>query len=55
MRTEFKETGKEDIFSRQLVAETQATLDAANSDDSAQPARLFVHCSLPKLRRKNRM
>ena len=27
MRTEFKETGKEDIFSRQLVAETQATLD----------------------------
>jgi len=27
MRTEFRETGKEDIFSRQLVAETQATLD----------------------------
>jgi primosomal protein N' (replication factor Y) len=27
MRTEFKETGKEDIFSRQLVAETQAALD----------------------------
>ena len=27
MRTEFKETGKEDIFSRQLVVETQATLD----------------------------
>jgi primosomal protein N' (replication factor Y) (superfamily II helicase) len=27
MRVEFKETGKEDIFSRQLVAETQATLD----------------------------
>jgi primosomal protein N' (replication factor Y) len=27
MRTEFKETGQEDIFSRQLVAETQATLD----------------------------
>jgi primosomal protein N' (replication factor Y) len=27
MRTEFKETGKEDIFSRQLVDETQATLD----------------------------
>ncbi len=27
MRTEFKETGKEDIFSRQLVSETQATLD----------------------------
>ena len=27
MRTEFKETGKEDIFSRQLIAETQATLD----------------------------
>jgi primosomal protein N' (replication factor Y) len=27
MRTEFKETGKEDIFARQLVAETQATLD----------------------------
>ena len=27
MRTEFKETGKEDIFSRQLVAETQSTLD----------------------------
>ena len=27
MRTEFKETGKEDIFSRPLVAETQATLD----------------------------
>lgn len=27
MRTEFKETGKDDIFSRQLVAETQATLD----------------------------
>jgi primosomal protein N' (replication factor Y) len=27
MRTEFKETGKEDIFSRQLVAETQATMD----------------------------
>jgi primosomal protein N' (replication factor Y) len=26
MRTEFKETGKEDIFSRQLVAETAATL-----------------------------
>ena len=27
MRTEFKETGKEDIFSRQLVVETQATMD----------------------------
>jgi primosomal protein N' (replication factor Y) len=27
MRTEFKETGKEDIFSRQVVLETQATLD----------------------------
>ncbi len=27
MRTEFKETGKEEIYSRQLVAETQATLD----------------------------
>jgi primosomal protein N' (replication factor Y) len=27
MRTEFKQTGKEEIFSRQLVAETQATLD----------------------------
>ena len=27
MRTEFKQTGKEDIFSRPLVAETQATLD----------------------------
>jgi len=27
MRTEFRETGREDIFSRQLVAETQATLD----------------------------
>jgi primosomal protein N' (replication factor Y) len=27
MRTEFKETGKEEIFSRQLVSETQATLD----------------------------
>jgi len=27
MRAEFKETGQEDIFSRQLVAETQATLD----------------------------
>jgi primosomal protein N' (replication factor Y) len=27
MRTEFKQTGKEDIFSRQLVAETQATMD----------------------------
>jgi primosomal protein N' (replication factor Y) len=27
MRIEFKETGKEEIFSRQLVAETQATLD----------------------------
>jgi primosomal protein N' (replication factor Y) len=27
MRTEFRETGKEDIFSRQLIVETQATLD----------------------------
>jgi primosomal protein N' (replication factor Y) len=27
MRTEFKETGKEEIFSRQLVAETEATLE----------------------------
>jgi primosomal protein N' (replication factor Y) len=27
MRTEFKETAKDEIFSRQLVAETQATLD----------------------------
>jgi primosomal protein N' (replication factor Y) len=27
MRTEFKETAREDIFSRQLVAETQSTLD----------------------------
>ena len=27
MRVEFKETGKEEIFSRQLVAETQATID----------------------------
>ena len=27
MRSEFKETGKEDIFSRQLVCETQSTLD----------------------------
>ena len=27
MRAEFKETGKEDIFSRPLVSETQATLD----------------------------
>jgi primosomal protein N' (replication factor Y) len=27
MRSEFKETGKEEIFSRQLVSETQATLD----------------------------
>ena len=27
MRVEFKETGKEEIFSRQLIAETQATLD----------------------------
>jgi primosomal protein N' (replication factor Y) len=27
MRIEFRETGREDIFSRQLVAETQATLD----------------------------
>ena len=27
MRTEFRETGREDIFSRVLVAETQATLD----------------------------
>jgi primosomal protein N' (replication factor Y) len=27
MRTEFKETAREDIFSRQLVAETQGTLD----------------------------
>jgi primosomal protein N' (replication factor Y) len=27
MRTEFRETGKEEIFSRQLVSETQATLD----------------------------
>jgi primosomal protein N' (replication factor Y) len=27
MRTEFKQTGKEEIFSRPLVAETQATLD----------------------------
>jgi primosomal protein N' (replication factor Y) len=27
MRTEFKETGKEEIFSRPLVAETQTTLD----------------------------
>ena len=27
MRTEFRETAREDIFSRQLVAETQATLD----------------------------
>jgi primosomal protein N' (replication factor Y) len=27
MRIEFKDTGKEEIFSRQLVAETQATLD----------------------------
>ncbi len=29
MRTEFKETGREDIFSRPLVEETQATLDRA--------------------------
>jgi primosomal protein N' (replication factor Y) len=27
MRTEFKETGREEIFSRQLIAETQTTLD----------------------------
>ncbi len=27
MRTEFREVGKEEIFSRQLLAETQATLD----------------------------
>jgi primosomal protein N' (replication factor Y) len=27
MRTEFKETAREDIFARQLVAETQATID----------------------------
>jgi primosomal protein N' (replication factor Y) len=27
MRTEFKETAREDIFSRQLVSETQATID----------------------------
>jgi primosomal protein N' (replication factor Y) len=27
MRTEFRETAREDIFSRQLVAETQATID----------------------------
>jgi primosomal protein N' (replication factor Y) len=27
MRTEFRETGREEIFSRQLIAETQATLD----------------------------
>src|ERR1035437_7710422 len=27
MRTEFTETGREDIFSRQLVGETQATID----------------------------
>jgi primosomal protein N' (replication factor Y) len=27
MRTEFKQTGKEEIFSRQLIEETQATLD----------------------------
>jgi primosomal protein N' (replication factor Y) len=27
MRVEFKETGKEEIFSRQLIAETQVTLD----------------------------
>ena len=27
MRTEFKETAREEIFSRQLIAETQATLD----------------------------
>jgi primosomal protein N' (replication factor Y) len=27
MRTEFRETGKEEIFSGQLIAETQATLD----------------------------
>ena len=27
MRTEFRETGKDDIFSRQLIAETQTTLD----------------------------
>lgn len=27
MRTEYRETGKEDIFSRQLVTETKATLD----------------------------
>jgi primosomal protein N' (replication factor Y) (superfamily II helicase) len=27
MRTEFKETGREEIFSRQLVEETQATID----------------------------
>jgi primosomal protein N' (replication factor Y) len=27
MRTEFRETGREEIFSRQLIAETQSTLD----------------------------
>jgi len=42
MRREFQETGKEQLFSRSLVAETHAALSVASRRYSAESARVFV-------------
>src|SRR5271168_4539249 len=36
MRAEFRETGQEQIFSRRLIEETQATLDRESKDGGEQ-------------------
>ena len=56
MRNEFRETGQEQIFSRRLIEETEATIAAWGAGDySAEPARVFVCGDVPELRREDRV
>ena len=56
MRTEFRETGQEHIFSRKLIEETQAHARSWRAGDStAEPAGVFDCGDVPQLRRKDRV
>ncbi len=53
MRREFKETGRDQLFSRSLIEQTQGGPGARRAGaDPAQPARLLVCRDVPRLRRK---
>ncbi len=56
MRAEFKAVGKEEIFSRRLVEEVQATIDRGRAGDcAAEPAGVLVCGDVPELRGEDRV